>query len=544
MIQVLLDGATVLTEKWTLVLGALSIIIVGGGTYQLLFIKAKRRDTGALFTPSILILVFLFTIALILRLAFLKEIYAPPYFDSVEHYKIIKRLVILFDTPGFPRTLSTLIPYYYHLGFHFLVAFLILSLQVDSLDAILVLGQVILAVIPLPMFFLVRNETRSNAAGFLGWLLAGFGWYMPGFAVNWGKYPALAGLLSLSFVWMMAHAIAREKNRGNCITALALLLAWLCVSFFLHSRTLVVAALSLASWRIALRVQGWFGRFPAQTFILLVFGMLAGGWAVYKEPMFKLALDPYLGGQAWLTLGIFLLAPFALKKHSTAVYFCLLFICSLFVSLYIPVPGLSPVIEGQTLLDRPFVEIILFFPMAFLGGLGWAGLMRYQENLKKIPEKIKVYGKVALVSLSIIFLGTILVGNYVFTPSDCCNYVKYNDTVALDWLNRRLPASGKILVAATNLSVGTTSSSESLAGADAGIWILPLTGRKTTLAPYNLDFSMQETRDRICQQKVDYVYVGGSQYSFNTQQLQQRADWYSMSLNLPGVKIFQVTDCD
>jgi hypothetical protein len=41
----------------------------------------------------------------------------------------------------------------------------------------------------LSLFFITKRETGSNIAALFTSLLAGFGWHMPGHAVNWGEIP-------------------------------------------------------------------------------------------------------------------------------------------------------------------------------------------------------------------------------------------------------------------------------------------------------------------------------------------------------------------
>src|SRR5690606_32123855 len=112
----------------------------------------------------------------------------PQYFDSAQHY-LITRTLLNTSGPLLPPSTGN-----YHIGFHLLLAFVTSTLRAQIIDTLLILGQIILAIIPLSIFFLVKGETRSNAAGIFAVMLAMLGWYMPAYAVNWGKYPALASL--------------------------------------------------------------------------------------------------------------------------------------------------------------------------------------------------------------------------------------------------------------------------------------------------------------------------------------------------------------
>ena len=148
------------------------------------------------------------------------------------------------ETSTLLETIPTLVPGYYHLGFHILASLLTFGLHTNPLDVIQILGQITLAAIPIPIFFLVRDKTQSDAAAFFGMLLAGFGWYMPGFAVNWGKYPALIGLLALEIVLSTAISFPGQGRRKRFFWDFSLLVG-ITVSTLFHTRTLVVIAIPL-----------------------------------------------------------------------------------------------------------------------------------------------------------------------------------------------------------------------------------------------------------------------------------------------------------
>ena len=220
----------------------------------------------------------------------------PPYFDSAEHYRIIKGLVTAMGSSALLKTIPSLTPNYYHLGFHLLASFLTFSLHANPIDTILVLGQAILAAIPIPLFFLIRHETKNDIAAFFGILLAGFGWYMPGFAVNWGKYPALAGLLALEIVLSIAYFTSSKEASRNRLLWIGFLILAIFVSTLFHTRTLIVIAISFASWFLAGKLQSWIGKIRLVSLVIFLGGILALGILIWKNPLLKLTLEPYRGG--------------------------------------------------------------------------------------------------------------------------------------------------------------------------------------------------------------------------------------------------------
>jgi hypothetical protein len=537
MWQTLLNGLTILSEKWPVVLGAMSVTGLGCSV-SLFFARGVSKEKVR--WQSTLLLTFFFATSVILRLAFITRTFVPPYFDSVEHFRIVKELVNALESSTLIKTIPTLIPSYYHLGFHFLAAFLTFGLHANPMDVILVLGQVILAAIPIPIFFVLQHKTHSDVAAFLGTFLAGFGWYMPGFAINWGKYPALAGLLALEIVSSMAYFISQNKLYRNRIGWISVLLLGIIVATLFHSRTLVVIFFSFASWFVASKIQILPKSFQYVSLGMLLSGLIVAGILIQREPLLALALEPYLNDGLWITLIVVILSPFALIKFPRGFYFSLLFMLCVFIALFISIGNLLPGFENQTLLDRPFVEMVLYLPLSILGGLGLAGLMQSVRGIQIFPERARMYAAILVVGLT----GLIALGRYNFYPSDCCNFVGYDDTVALDWLDKNLPSDTRILIPSTSMNVLPSGPSGSPTGTDAGIWIPALTGRNVTYAPFDIDFRSTGTLEGLCQMQINYIYVGGTTQRFNAAQLQSKADWYKGVLFLPNAQLYQLIGCE
>jgi len=538
-LQILLDGLTVLTEKYQIVLGAVGIICVGCYIiFHLSGVTSDKRNRS-----SLLLLFLFFAFSLIIRLAFVTRVYVPPYFDSVEHYRLIRELVGIYGTSDFLDSLTGLTPGYYHLGFHLHASLLTLGLRADPTDVILILGQVTVAAIPVPLFFLLRHETKSVTAAFLGTVLAGFGWYMPGFAVNWGKYPAIAGLLAFEIVLGIAYFGFQKKTYRKRYTIFGALVLGIIISTFIHSRTLIIIALSLACWFLAGRMRTLSRTLQYFSTGMLIAGVLILGTLIQREPLLKLTLEPYLEDGFWITMLVLVLTPFAWIKFSKDFYFSILFILGVFASLYISLNQMLPGYANQTLLDRPFVEMVLYFPVSVLGGLGLAGLLQFIRGMKGIPRKANVYARLLIISSCFGLAAIIPMANYDFYPSDCCNFVKYDDTIAIDWLNRNSPPDARILAASTAMHVLPSGPSASAVGTDAGIWLPNLTGRQIILMPFNLDFRSRDTTEQLCQKRIDYIYVGNTTQSFETTQLREKPDWYRGVLLLPTVQLYQLKDC-
>jgi len=537
MWQAFLDGLSVFNEKWPLVLGAMCLACLGCSLVGLL---SKRRIP--FWKRAWLPLIF-FMLSVILRLAFVTRTFVPPYFDSVEHYRIIKELITATETSTLLKTLPSLTPNYYHLGFHVLASFLTFGLRANPIDTILILGQVILAAIPIPLYFLIRVETKSDAAAFFGILLAGFGWYMPGFAVNWGKYPALTGIFAFELVLVIAYSFSRRGAKRNQILLISILTLSIFISTLFHTRTLIVILISAISWLVANKLRNLSKIIQAFSLGLLFVSLLFLGILVQQEPLLNLAFDPYLDDGIWITLLVLILSPFAFIKFPRDVYFCVLFSILILVALFIPIGNWLPGLENQTVLDRPFVETILYLPLSILGGLGLAGLLKFINDMKIFPEPLRPHAQILIAFLFIGFAGVIVINNYNFYPSECCNFVQYDDTVALDWLTHNTPSDASILVASTQMNVLPSGPTANSVGTDAGIWIPAFAERGITYAGFDVDFRSKDTLNMLCQRQVEYIYHGSTNQSFYVSQLKAKKDWYKPILSLPNTQLYQVVGC-
>lgn len=487
--------------------------------------EPDSRSTG-------IFLLLFFSVSVLLRLAFVSKAILPSYFDSAQHYLFIKN--ILGNTTGIIASLTT---NYYHLGFHFITAFMAAITQAEISTTMLILGQMILAVLPLAVFFPIKYETRSNMAGIFAVSLSAFGWYMPAHAMDWGKYPALMSVGLLPFVLSLAYLLPQNKNivSPQKRWMLSLILgAGVFVSGILHSRSLVIIGIACLAWVIS----AWQKKLPQVQqiliFVLLIVVVVLEIVFIQSYDVLLLLLDPYIHQGVLVTALVLLLSIFAYKQYPQLTFACILAISLLMGGLFIPVLGLIPGHANLTLLDRPYVEMILFLPLAFLGGLGLAGLQ------KNIPyPKLGIY--VSLLACGIVLINAL--ATYDLYPSDCCVLAGNDDLAAIDWMNAQLPADARIGISATALKVLASNSFEGYVGGDAGIWITPLINRATITLPYDSNFDEQATLDNLCQRNISHLYIGEMGQTFNDAQLNAQPAWYKVLLAMPRVKVYQVIGC-
>ncbi len=277
--------------------------------------KPDSRSTG-------IFLLLFFSVSVLLRLAFVSKALLPSYFDSAQHYLFIKN--ILGNTTGIIASLTT---NYYHLGFHIIAAFMASTFQMGIARTMLILGQMVLAVIPISLFFLIKYETKSNVAGIFAVSLSAFGWYMPAHAMDWGKYPALMSVGLLPFVLSLAYLLSQNKN------TLSLQKRWMLsvilgagglVSGIMHSRSLVIIGIVFLAWVIS----AWQKNLPrAQQlliFVLLIVVVVLEIVFVQSYDVLLLLLDPYLHKGILITVLVLFLSIFAYKQYPQFTFACIL----------------------------------------------------------------------------------------------------------------------------------------------------------------------------------------------------------------------------
>jgi hypothetical protein len=486
-------------------------------------------------------------ISIILRLAFVSKTIIPMYFDSAQHYLYIKNFMADYGYPGADGAFKWLTANYYHFGFHILTAFTAATLHVDIKNAMLILGQMILAIMPISLFFIIKRETRSNHAGIFAVLLAGFGWYMPAYAVNWGKYPALASLPIIQFVLSMVYLTFHHQSAGptrkrwvfNAILGLGIL-----ISIFFHSRSLLIFGIAILSWVLGMWWRKLPGIFQSVVVLVLVLGIIIEGLLTQGQDVLKPLLDPYLNNGSLTTSIILFLTFFAIKVYPNLAFSSIVSIFLFIGSLFIPVVGLIPGHGNLTLLDRPFVEMILYLPLSLLGGLGLAGLCEYLQDAQGRFGNIRfLLAKYA----GTLFIGLILINTivqYEFYPSDCCSIVGRDDLIVIDWMDKNLPPRAHILISTTELMVLPSNPFQGYVGGDAGTWIPPLINRRTFTLPYDSNFGQQDILDILCNRGIDYIYVGETGQTFNDSQIKANPSWYNALLSMSKAGVYQVIGCD
>ena len=509
----------------------LAVAIVSG-LVLLCRMPRQKPDIRRGMVPSLVLLTVLF---LVLRLPFVSRALLPLYFDSAQHYRYINEILLSLESAG-AGTWS--LAAYYHLGFHFLAAFITSLTGSEITDAMLVLGQIILATMPFSVFFIVRHATQSSYAGIFALVLAAFGWYMPAHAVDWGKYPALASLALIPFALGAAYLSIQYKNALTTRTTWSLNILFLggvLFTIFLHSRSLVVFVIVA----LAGLVSRLGGRWRLSVLLFVLSAIVLEIVYIQTKGILGPLFDPYGMKAILITPPVLLLSLFAWKSYPGLVIACFSSAALLIASLFVPIVGVIPGFPNTTLLDRPYVEMILYLPLTLLGGLGLAGLeQRLQANHSAwSPGRL-----IGTIFIALAVVNAFL--NYDLYPSDCCAITSEDDLAAIQWMDENLPKDALILTSSTALNVLPTDEYQGNAGGDAGTWVTPLIGRPSTSLPFHTDFSQQETLDTLCSAGVDYVYVGQTGYFFNDSGMPVQPDGYRIVFALPKARVYEVTGCE
>jgi hypothetical protein len=514
----------ILAHFWTFILLPGSFVLVVLASVNILRHLWTHQNTFR-FNPIVAVLTLAVFLLLLIRLSFLAHILMPPYSDSPIHYQAI--LELLGRNQDLVAKISPTIIFskyyhlefqfltgiqYYHFGFHTLAAWLVSVSGQAPQDVMSLLGQIFLVIGPLAVFALTLTLTSNLPAALLAGSLAAIGWAMPAFAVNWGKYPALLSLAVMPVILSIMPDWRKRRDNWRAILLFGILLLG---AVLLHTRILFVFGLAVIAFFISAKFV------PAKpppilqvALRSLAFGLFIWGFLTFLGESYRV-----------LPLWILLLAltPFGIQAHAQLMTVILLFLAGIWLQILLPLPG------GQTLFDRPFVEMLLVIPFSLWAGVGLSGLAAL-PNLRR---------NFRLATTLTPFLVTLFVfgARGAYLPDPCCNYFTAQDKKAFAWVDENKTASSLFLVA-------TFQDGTQRFGTDAGIWLHPLTRVGVNMLPYDMDWDAPETQSLLCGfgSPQTYLYAGGGQFSFPKDDL-ARQDWLQVVFQSGQVQIYRANGC-
>ncbi len=498
--------------------GSIAILVLAGLPIPLeilLWYRPRAAAKPAWLLPGSLTAAGL-GLLLVMRLAFLTKLIYPPYSDSPIHYQIIQGLLDPEVSGEARLSLGSLFSNYYHFGFHALAAWLSALSGLAPERVIPLLGQFFLVCAPVSAGVLAYHLTQNRNAGLFAGLLAATSWMMPVFAVNWGKYPAVGALACLPAV--LAATGAGWKDRKTNPMRLAWALILLLGLTLLHTRALIAALLAGTCLWLAKRVElKEEAGFP---FAL----RLSSLYALSLWPLLSLLEDYYI--RLPILIAWILLLPFAFQafpRPGLAVFF---FTFAAWLATLLPRVVLG---SGQGLLDRQFLEILLYIPLSILGGAGAAGLLK-QRLGGRIGRGLAVGALGACLLLAFL-------QNRTFYPDACCNYFQKDDRAAFEWIKGRTAPDRLFLIA-------SFKESGQVAGTDAGIWLEPLLGANVNKIPFDTDWNSAAAVEELCRTgaRQTLLYAGGRLNSFNPAAL-EASEWTREVFRSGNAAVYELEGC-
>lgn len=454
-----------------------------------------------------------FLIILIIRLAFLKELLTPPYSDPVEHFKIVQD----FLTPNSPpESFYSISGHYYHFGFHSLAAWLFTLVNTSSPLILALWGQMLLTFIPFSVLGLVGSITQDKTSAWTAFLLTGFGWEMPAFAANWGKYPMLAGVATFTAPLVALHLSSHKSNKKSLLLGIILVFG----VTFLHTRLLISIILVILAYTLSIHFTN--SLMVKNKIIKLV--LLTGSVFLSLWFHWETFLQTYYNTYFVILLSIILLLPFAFRIFPTLAITALIYLLGVGLVSEIPTPAIFQN-YSYSLLDRTYVQISLFLPLSILGGLSVSGLWKALADHNLLRK-----GIILVISFLLVLNATQL----SYDPDPCCKYVRDQDIAAYNWIKLNTPSDAIFFIPGLRVS-------DRLLGTDAGLWIQPLTGRKTKKRPFDISWLAPDVVADICQFGSVYIYAGGGAFSFDASSYVERNPQYQKVFSQEKVNIYSVT---
>ncbi len=470
----------------------------------------------------------IFVLSLAVRLAMVRDLFAPAWVDSV-HHGVITRLII--ERGGFPENYAPFLAIEsanYHPGFHSVLASFIWLSDLEIQSGMLALGQVLNALMIFGTYLFTTLLTRSRSAGVIAALITGLITPMPAYYSSWGRYTQLTGLLIFPVAFaLIKHGynlqdelITKQENPGTVkrfsnlvrrnwslfllvgISVGGLFLTHYRVSAFLLC--LVIADLLSQIWP-QIKKGATAKDFLWQIVCLLLIGVL-GIFLVlpWLPPTFRTLLIPkvqtWRGGNIRLFDGFsWIFLESALGQYGMALaglglvwaiikrrWFSLTLVLWILMLFFLANLAFWR-LPGSVLINNLSVEIILFIPISVLGGYLLSELLKAGMLLMPLQWQKWYFAGVGLTSIAIGIIGT----QHLLPLLNPITFLfREADEKALNWLGENTPTGETILINPFAWGYGL------YAGQDGGYWAAPIAGRGTIPPPvlYGLSNTPEDTQ--------------------------------------------------
>ncbi len=473
-----------------------------------------------------LLAVFLFALAV--RLLQVQDVPVPMWTDGLEHWQMARQII---EAGRMPQGLI------YHIGYHSLAVMFAEASGVPLHRALLLFGQWISALNGPALYVLAVRlfPRRARPAALLAALVLAAFPSLPGYLINWGRYPFLLGLTLLPFT-LAALLEAVRPATGRALARRLGLLALLLVSQFLcHYGTLsfwlsfgaVLLAVDRPAWlrrlrlgRVLLGLAGPFALLAALVWLRFGAGILekltetiiqsrqTAGELSYSE-ILQISLR---AGGVWIwTAGAFgaVWSAFTARR-------ALALSAGWFAAQALLITVQAPFL-GYALASYANLLIALALPLSLLAGGLLAGLW------DAVPGRTWQ----GLVFLALLLGGLSQVGilnptTLLFGPADAD---------AAQWIADNTPPGSRLLI-------NSAQWMDKVVPSDGGGWIEAVTGRETT---YIEDLpSPDDLGELLLAQPVDYIYLGRFPGLLSREGLLSMGDHLTPVYNRGGTIIYKV----
>jgi hypothetical protein len=429
----------------------------------------------------------LLAVVLVLRFVQIEDLLLPAWVDSV-HHVLITRLIT--ETRSIPLSLEPYlpVPFSYYFGFHGIAALFSMISGLAPEKAVLILGQVLNACVPLAIYRLGRALWEQREKALIAALLVAFVSQMPAYYVTWGRYTLLTGMIILPITLAYFIEITNPPSRKGALVMLGLLFIGMILSHYftgvlfglfalIHLVLLLVqregntirrilsaaaplaaALVVLALWLLrAIRFSGY------SLEASLEIPVTQAGWLAIREyGLYLIKLSGPLRNQLFLMLGFFGIIPLFrdARARSLAAWAILLLMLSLPVG--IDLPHIRP----------DHMLIVLFLPASLSTGNLLVSI--YSALRSGFPAK-----RTLQVVFGILLAGYMIFGiietRSILNPSTI--FVTQSDLDAIEWVKKNLAGDARILTNATHWQSNVSR------GVDGGYWLTPLAGIFTLPPP-------------------------------------------------------------
>jgi len=491
----------------------------------------KIRFASALVAFCILI------VLVITRMVFLSELIFPPYFDSAHHYLITNDLIHIDFPPTAFYRINGIPPRYYHFGFHLFSGWISSLSGANLLSTIPFVGQLFQVIAVLTVYFPTKLLSGSKKAGIAAVLFAGFGWAMPAFASNWGKYPAIFSAAILPTILGLIWITQAEKDRAIKRFYLWILLIMIIGAFLIHSRSIFVSIAAALSGVLVMKGTLWKRRV---TIILFAFFLISVAVTISDMELIQNAavivtvFEKYWQTGGWIASSVIILfIPLCFRFYPTETK--LIGVFSLFVLLF-SIGPFDFILTGF-FLDRPYLEIVMYIPFSIMGGVGVSSLTKYLAPRLRNLRISGTHQHLGGVLIGGLLIGVILIwglSKQIIIPDSDYLIATQADLKVARWAQTHLAENDIVLIPTISWD------EQSRMASDGGAWIQPFMNIKIRTRPHSTNLISKEIYNQLCMDGVTHVYFGTHEYSFSRIAIEDYSDLFIPQFSLPEAALYSV----